>query len=293
MDTTTEPLSRSLTILADGEPVTGRSRAWLTGGERLALFPYLFTLRLWNLPEDGYLALSRCRSVSVLSGGAELVIGAAAGTVRHTTPQGVVTTVCFSPGLPLWEAPVSLSVEAGASVADTVQQLLLSSGTGIRLLSSEGLDAAFARPQAFCGRAAECIEEALSRAGARACIVPSGLCAVPASGVPVSMTLDEEDLLSAPEFPDAGTRGLSRSVTPQAGQRDCPRRFAPDIFRNCRTVPDVQMILRTHAAGWTLGKCVRAVWEGDSYTGLICERSYDLDTGDGPWRTELLLEPGP
>ena len=85
--------------------------------------------------------------------------------------------------------------------------------------------------------------------------MPSGLSVIPASGVPVSLSLEGEDLLSAPEFPHTGL-----------------------------------MLLRTRAAGWTLGKGVRVSWEGEEYTGLVRELSFDLDTGDGPWRTELILE---
>ena len=256
-----ESFVRALAILADGEPVSGFSRARLMGSERMdssaGLFPYLFTLHLWNLSDDGYLALSRCRSVTVKSEDAELVSGQFADSSRVISFQGSVATICFSPGLPLWQAQVSVSVDAGATVRETAAQLLAASGTGKELLTAEGMDAVFSRPQAYHGRAAECIEEALAMAGARACIVPSGLSVVPASGVSVSLALDEEDLLDAPEFPHTGL-----------------------------------MLVRTRAAGWTLGKSARVSWEGKEYTGLIRERSFDLDTGDGPWRTELLLELG-
>ena len=250
-----ERIYRLLKVFADGIEVTGYSRIRFTGSERLGLFPYLFRLRIRNLSDDGYLALSRCRTVTVKSGEAELVSGQLADSVRTVTRQGTVTTVCFSPGLRLWQSDVSLSMEAGATVRETVEQILKVSGTGVRLLSPEGTGQVFARPQAYFGRAAECIEEALSVSGARACLVPAGLSVIPASGVPVSLGMDGEDLLSAPEFPHTGL-----------------------------------MLLRTRPAGWTLGKGVRVSWEGKQYTGLVRERSFDLDTGDGPWRTELILE---
>lgn len=248
-------LIRSLSVLADGEPVNGFSRVRLSGGERLGLLPFLFTLRLWNLAEEGYLALSRCRSITVKCGEAELVSGQFADSVRTASKQGTITTVCFSPGLALWQSGVSLSVPTGLTAGETVERLLTASATGIDLLTAEGMGQVFVRPQAFRGRAAECIGEALSISGARACLVPSGLCVVPANGVPVSVVLGEEDLLAEPEFP-SGDRAL----------------------------------LRTRAAGWTLGKGVRAVRKGTEVAGLICERFFDLDTGDGPWRTEIVLQ---
>ena len=46
-------MNRTLTILADGEPVTGYARARLLGAERLGLYPPLFMLHLWNVAEEG------------------------------------------------------------------------------------------------------------------------------------------------------------------------------------------------------------------------------------------------
>ena len=87
----------------------------------------------------------------------------------------------------LWEAPVSLSVEAGVSVSETVRRILTASGTGIRLLSFPGRDPVFSRGQAFCGRTAECVTEALSAAGAKGYLVPAGLCILPAEPLPATL----------------------------------------------------------------------------------------------------------
>ena len=61
-------MNRTLTILADGVPVTGYARAKLIGTERLGLYPSLFMLDLWNLSEDDYLLLSRCKVVLLCTG---------------------------------------------------------------------------------------------------------------------------------------------------------------------------------------------------------------------------------
>ena len=111
------------------------------------------------------------------------------------------------------------------------------------------------RGQAFYGRAAECIEEALGKAGARCCLVPSGLCVVPKEGLPVSMVLTEEELTDVPSF-------------------------------NCGG----DMVLRTGPVGWTLGKGVEVRYGGTVNRGLISERMINLDTGDGFWRVEVVVE---
>ena len=102
----------------------------------------------------------------------------AASEAIHTLAEDLGTL----PGLPLWEAQVSLSVEAGVTVSETVNRILESSGTGIPLLSFPGKDPVMTRPQAFYGRAAECVDEALSAARARGYLTEAGLGIVPEEG---------------------------------------------------------------------------------------------------------------
>ena len=250
-------IDRTLTILADGELVSGYARARLIGSERLGLYPSLFMLHLWNVAEADYLALSRSREVTVLHEDVVLVSGTVSDVFRSGVKSGTEAHIAIAPGLNLWEAPVSLSVESGVTVSETVRRLLEASGTGIPLLSFPGEDPVVTRGQAFFGRAAECIEEALGKAGARCCQVPSGLCVIPAENLPVSMTLTEEDLTDVPSFNCCG-----------------------------------DMVLRTGPAGWTLGKGVEVRYGGMVNQGLITERMLCLDTGDGPWRVELVVETG-
>lgn len=251
-------MNRTLTVFADGEPVTGYARIRLTGSDALNLYPSLFTLRLWNLSEEDYLMLSRCREAAVKHDEAVLASGWVSDVYRRITKDGTETFVSFSPGLALWEAAVSLSVEAGVTVSEMVRRLLAESGTGIQLLSFPGDDPVSTRGQVFFGRAAECIETALSAAGARACLVPAGLCVVPAGGLPVSVTLSEEDLTDAPAFASDG-----------------------------------RMILRTVPAGWTVGKTIEVSYGSSVNRGIVSERLLDLDTGNGPWRAELNVEMRP
>ena len=246
---------RILSVFADGEPVTSSARTRLLGHEGLGLYPSLFMLNLSNLAEEDYLLLSRAREVEVKHGEVVLVSGLVSDVFRNMKKNGTETQVAIAPGLALWEAVVSADVESGTTVSETVRRLLDASGTGIQLISFPGEDPVSIRGQAFFGRAAECIEEALGKAGARSCLVPSGLCVIPKEGLPVSMVLTEEDLQEAPAFNGGG-----------------------------------DMILRTGPAGWTLGKYVEVWYGGMSSKGLISERLLNLDTGDGPWRVELVVE---
>lgn len=247
---------RELKILTDSTPFSGGCRFHLTGKTRIGLFPSLFLLECWNLPDPEVYRLQNTRELSVLHGDSCLAFGRVSDVFRRTVPEGTVTTAAFSLGLDLWEALVSLSVPAGASVSETVRRLLEASGTGIRLLSFPGQDPVISRGQAFCGRAAECIAETLSAAGARGLLVPSGLCIVPADPLPATLHLSEKDLKDRPAFADSGRK----------------------------------MILSTTVTGFRPGEEMTLETDGKVYTGLILERMVDADTSSGEWMTQLLLQ---
>lgn len=246
-------LNRSLSVLADGRPVTGFRRARLTGRDSVGLFPQPFTLKLWNLSDDGYYALYAAKEISVSSGEAILAYGSVSDVCRRTISEGVLTEVIFSAGLLLWETQVSLSIESGVKASESVQRILDASGTGISILSFTETDPVFSRPQAFYGRAAECISEVLSAFPCGYCLVPAGLCVFPALGPPVSMVLSESII-------------------------DAPARL-----------PDNKMLLRTKTTGWPLGKSAEVKWNSVSAEGLITERSVYADNMEGKWEAELLL----
>ena len=248
-------IERTLTILADSQPVTGFRHARLTGLDTIGLYPMPFTLRLWNLSDSDYYLLAGAKGISVLHDDSVLAAGSISDLCRRTVPEGMITEVVFSAGLNLWSAPVSLSVEAGVSVSETVRRILESSGTGIPLLSFPGEDPVRTRGQAFFGSAAYCIEEALSACSSRCCLLPSGLCVIPFSGLPVSMELTGKDLIDDPV-----------------------------------SVAGNMMILRTRVVGWPLGKMVSVTWKGVTTTGLVIERSIDADNTEGNWQAELILE---
>ena len=248
-------LSRELTIKADDFPVTGFNHVRLTGTDGVGLEPMPFTLRLWNLSDSDYFLLSAAKRISVRHEDSVLAAGDISDVCKRSVPEGTVTAIVFSAGLHLWEAPVSLSVEAGVSVSETVRRILSASGTGIPLLSFPGEDPVRTRGQVFFGRAAECAAEALSAAGARGYLTDAGLCVVPSSGLPVSMALTEADLIDAP----------------------------------VRT-PGGLLILRTKPTGWPLGKRVAVSWKGERYEGLVIDRSVDADNMEGNWQSELLID---
>ena len=144
-------MNRTLTILADGKPVTGYARAKLIGTERLGLYPSLFMVDLSNVAEEDYLMLSRCKVVTVMHRKSILVSGVLSDAFRQRTKKGTEAHIAISPGLNLWEAPVSLSVEAGVTVSETVLKLLQASGTGIQLLSFPDMDPVMSRFRAGSG----------------------------------------------------------------------------------------------------------------------------------------------
>ena len=247
---------RILTVFTDGTLFTAGCRFHLSGTIRIGLFPSLLLLRCRNLSEPEINRLRNTKELSVTHEGSCLAYGQVSDVFTETVPEGTVTTVAFSMGLDLWEAPVSLSVEAGVSVSETVRRILSASGTGIRLLSFPGRDPVFFRGQAFCGRAAECVTEALSAAGAKGCLVPAGLCVIPAEPLPATLHLAERDLTDRPAFADGGRK----------------------------------MILKTTVTGFRPGEEMTLSYDGKTYSGLILERMVEADTGTGIRNTQLLIK---
>ena len=251
---------RSFDILADGQPFSFSGRIILRGKDDLSLWPALFSLEFHNLPEEQYLRLSRARTLTVSHAGACLVSGQAADTFRRHTPYGTVTEAGISAGLDLWEARVSLTVPPKTPVSGTARRILAASGTGIPLLSPPSPEPASLRPGSYFGRAAECVERALSAADCRCTLTPSGVMPVPKGGLPTAWRLTERDLLEKPSF--AGGGG------------NTPRR----------------MILTARLAGWRPGQTVEVSCGTIHAKGIIVERGIHADTASGEWKSELLTE---
>ena len=245
-----------LTVLADGEPFASENRFRLSGTMRIGLFPSLFLLQCWNLSDSDVFRLQNTKELSVMREDSCLAFGRVSDVFTETVPEGTVTVVAFSTGLDLWESRVSLSVPAGVSVSETVRRILSASGTGIRLLSFPGRDPVFSRGQAFCGRAAECVTEALYAAGAEGYLVPAGMCVIPAEPLPATLHLGERDLTDRPAFADGGRK----------------------------------MILSTTVTGFQPGEEMTLAWKGKTYSGLILERMTEADTGAGIRNTQLLIK---
>ena len=252
---------RSFSFLADDRPFSFSGRVRLEGRDDLSLYPSLFLLELWNLPEETFLLLSRSKELSVSHAGACLVSGSVSDVFRREIPDGTITTVAVSSGLELWETPVSLAVPAGIPVSEIVRNIVQESGLNISLLNVPVPDELSLRPGTFFGRAAECVTVALSAAKCRPVLTPSGIMAVPASGLPVSYRLTEEDLQEEPSFVGGPAHG------------------APS-----------RMILVTRLAGWRPGQTIDVSCGNIHATGIISERGIDADTASGAWKSELIVD---
>ena len=92
-------------------------------------------------------------------------------------------------------------------------------------------------------------------------LTPSGLMAVPVSGLPEAVRITEADLTDAPAFVGGSLHG----------------------------VPSM-MVLSATVAGWRPGQTVEVEYKNIRALGIVKERSVDADTGDGAWKCELLVE---
>ena len=247
-------LERKLAVMVDGVSIAEGCRVRFRGETGLSLYPDLMTVGIMNLAEQRYHLIRQGGDISVICGASLLASGKVQDVTRETRAEGVWTVIGFSMGMDLWEAVVSLAVSAGTTVSGTVKQLLEASGTGWKLLSFPGEDPVYSRGQAFFGRAAEAVETALTAAKARACLVPSGMVVVPERPEKVEVMLSEGDLADAPVF-----------------TADC-------------------VVLNTIMAGWPIGRRMELQYGGKTTNGVIVRQRFEADTGDGPWRTEMMAE---
>ena len=252
---------RSFNLLADGTPVPFAGSARLEGEDSLSLFPALFRLELRNLPEETYLRLSRAKTLSVSHEGACLVSGRITDTFRRTAPGGTTTEIAVCAGLDLWKARVSLSVPKGTRVSETVRKILEDSGTSISLLANPSPDPEVLRPGCYCGRAAECIERALSAAGCRAVLTPAGIMPVPKGGLETAWRLTPNDLPEEPAFAGGAASGETK-----------------------------YMVLIARLSGWRPGETIEVNCGRTRARGIIVRRAVSADTAAGEWKAELLAE---
>ena len=249
-------MNRELSVLCDGQHFAPDCRFHLSVRTGIGLFPSLFLLRCCNLSDADVFRLRNTKSLSVYRDDSCLAFGKVSDVFRETVPEGTMTTVAFSLGLDLWEAQIFLSVPAGATVSETVRLLLDASGTGIQMLSFPGEDPAFFRGQAFFGRAAQSVAEALTAAGAKGYLVPAGLCVVPAEPLEPTLHLTKADLTDAPMIAAGGKK----------------------------------MILSTTVTGFQPGEEMTLEADGERRQGLILERMVEADTAYGEWKTQLVIQ---
>ena len=248
---------RELTVLCDNEPFNPHTRMCLSGEASIGLFPSLFTLKLRNLSREDFIHLRNTKELTVKNGNSCLACGKVSDVYMETVPEGTLATVAFSFGMELWEKWVSLDVPAGSTMGRTVSAILTAAGVCPASFSVPGPDPVFSRGQAFLGRAAQCAETALTRAGARCYLTRSGLCVVPSEPLQPTLHLKREDYTDRPVFADGGHK----------------------------------LVIPTKVVGYQLGEEISAeLPEGITLPGLILRRSVEADTGNGPWKTELLVE---
>ena len=173
---------RSLTVLADDQPVTDGCHLRLRGKTTLSLYPDLFLMEIWLLSDAWFYALGNASELQVYHGSELIAFGEISEVARREVAEGELTTVSFGAGLSFWNSFVTLSVPSGSIASETIRRILTASSSDLRLLNWPGADPVFSRGQAFHGRAAEVVETVLSSARAKAVINAAGLQIIPTGG---------------------------------------------------------------------------------------------------------------
>lgn len=247
-------LDRKLVVLVDNISIADNCRVRLRGNVSLSLYPELLTVSILNLSDIRYHLIREGGTISVVCGASKLASGIIHDVSRETSSEGVRTVIGFSLGFDLWEKPVSISLGAGHKVSETVNAILRASEVDFSVLSFPGHNPTFERPQAYCCRAAEAVEIALTAARARACLVPSGMVISPEIPEAVEVNMSSDDLTNAPIY-----------------TVDC-------------------VVIPTKMVGWPMGRRLRLKYGEKTTDGIIIKQMFDADTLQGPWKTEVMAE---
>ena len=244
-------IKRDLHLFADDIEIGQGCRMKLILREEFSLMPQLFQLQIENLSDASAELLANCREMAVRSNGSVLAAGDSIFCCPRWIDGRKMLAVSFSYGFRLWKASVSLSLAAGMRISETIREVLQASGTGIPMAGYTAEDFALTRPQAFFGRACEAIERLADSVDGKAGLTPAGVCVIGRREQEPTVVIPEEEMLSEPVF-----------------------------------LKD-RVILKTGIVGWPLGTCVRFMWKGSNYQGVLMSRMMDLDNGDGPWESQL------
>ena len=243
-------------MFADGKQIGQGCRIRLTGSETLSLQPGFFLLSIWKLSAFSIGWLNEAKQIEVRSGSSVLGSGDICDVHTFIRQGKQVTEVGFSPGMGLWESRVSLSLEAGKTVSESILALLEASGTGIGLAGFTGKEKTFSRAQAFYGRTVPALERLAGAAEASAWLSPAGVIVSGKADRTATVLLTEAELVSAP------TRAKDR------------------------------VILRTRMIGWPGGAYARYLWQGLEGEGRILFRMVEADNSEGNWKSELVIQDG-
>ena len=248
-------LTRSLTVRADDRELSGSCRYYLSLTETMSLTPSLFQLDAYNLPKSDQILLGQVKRLSVLTGISLLAAGDIVDVITRRTEDALITSIFFSPSLAFWQSFVSVTIQAGVTLSRSLSIILSASTVPDVGLSFYNLDPVFSRPQAYHGRTADAVLDALSTVDHLCCITSAGLKVIPPSGGPSPASLDREDLYDVPAF-------MSRQ----------------------------RVLLTVKPAGWCVGDTLLFPYENDTLKGIVIQRTLALDTKAGSWKVDLILK---
>ena len=248
---------RDLRLFADGAEIAQFCRVRLDARETLSLLPQLCHLEIENLSDSSTALLSGARSVEARTGDSILFSGEILTCCPRVQSGRSILSLDISPGFPLWQSSVSLSLSAGLSVSDTFRAVLAASlqpsgqPTAVPLCAFTADDIRLTRPQSFFGRTCDALRSLADSVQAHAFLSPAGLSVISRRPASPTLTLPPEALLSDPVF-----------------------------------LPDC-ILLTTSILGWPLGASLQFTWRNAPRSGLLASRLLHLDNVSGPWLSQL------
>lgn len=184
---------RPISIMADGQKIAEGLRVRVRGSLNMTLLPDFFIVEIYNLsPDDNYI-LTDAKKLTV-SGKEEYIIctGEISDIYSRTEGTNTVTGIAVSDGESFWKTKINKSVGGGASISNTIREILSNADFGGYLAN----DIRIQRGQCYTGSLAEAISMLAKSGNGRAFFTKGVLYVVKKGTATEIIEIEEDDIIN-------------------------------------------------------------------------------------------------
>lgn len=247
-------LDRTLYLLADGAPAAQGCRIHLRGRSTMTCSPDAFQVDVYHLPGVDRALLDRAATIAVAGHRGSILCQGRAQDVSVSWREGSeLTSYWLTDCEDFAHGVTSLSLAAGASVAESLRAVVAHSTSPLPLIHCPTASVRLHRGQTFHGGTAQAVTMLAKAMDAKAYTTRGGLYILSNDDTAAIATISEDELLDTPTLIHGGA------------------------------------VIRIEAAGLLIGQRISV--QAAELRGVyrLAAQTFDADSLKGPWRCELTL----